>query len=376
MPIVSCNYQRVKMNFYKSLSVTLFIQRFICVSPFRINEDSSVCYSKWHIVNGILQIGLIFVIYFTGINILIEENLFSLNNPLLTRQSRLSTVIGVFEMGVTYIVFITVIVTMYVRKKGQVDFLSNINSIDKIIQEELNISLDYKGPMRRRNIFLLFFFIYHFALEYGSQFFAYSFSINFHKFFIYFFYNYQVTVARFANFSFVIYANIVRKRFEILRHCVTKKSRDFNTEESLLLITDIFKKLQKSNEILNDIFGPVNLFTSTHDFTLTASQLFMVIWILSELDISIALFKVSLMFMWFGPNLLKLIIVSNIGHATANEMKRCKRLLFIDGMKNKDTMDIVENFSLRLQHFDDNYSASNFFPIDNTLLYTVSIGTK
>ncbi|GAB0094409.1 hypothetical protein DMENIID0001_097050 [Sergentomyia squamirostris] len=360
------------LDFYTSLKYTLFIQRIFCISPFKINQDYTASFSRCYLVYGILNIVSIFVTYFMGIDLIINENIFSINNPEISRQSRLSVVIGVLEMGLTYFVFISVILTMYFTRKHQVEFLDLLRSVDKIFQEDLGVSVNYNTWRFRRNAFIVFFISYHFCFEYLFQFMSYDYELGFHKFLIFFLYNCQSTVARFTNFTFFLYVNMVRKRFELLRKAVAKNADKYTTEDSLLLVTDLFKKLQKSHETINEIFGPVNLFTATHDFTLSASQLFMVIWIVSDMSLSQATIKVFSIVLWFLPNLIKIVAVSNIGDSMATEMKKCKRVLFRGGLKNEDTMDIVENFTLRLQHYDDNYSASNFFPINNSLLYTMA----
>ncbi|XP_055683898.1 gustatory receptor 68a-like [Lutzomyia longipalpis] len=357
------------MDVFTALSAALFIQRIICVSPFCISRDGAT-YSKWYIFNGILQIVVAFVIYIMNFNELIERNLFTQSNLQFSRQSQLTSVVGVFEIGITCIVFIVVLVVMYVKKEKQVEFLELIHKTDLIFEETFKIYPNNNQKDRNiRNGSLLFFTIYHFILSIALQFITYSFELTFQSILIISLYNYQVSAARFSNLTFVFYTDLVRKRFKLLERYV--HGVNLSTEQDYLLIVDIFTTLQKSHEILNDIFGLINLFTSTHDFTFIVSQLFIVIWIANQMEKTMVFLKFIVVIFWFAPNVAKLVVVSNISEATARSIKKCKNLLYKDKKVDKTTMDIVENFSLRMKHFDDNYTAINFFPIDNTLLYTM-----
>lgn len=270
-----------------------------------------------------------------------------------------------FISGPMYII-LTWITALRKREK-LIRFLEEVFEFDTVLKEH-DLYIKYQNkicsiPCASRYILMFLFISWSVYIQYQNMVYHLS---------MYFLIAYHVTVS----FQLIELAKLLRTRFRILNHEILRiikhhsnSKKDFKSV-NLMRICSLHHHLSKLVLQFNDIFGFVTLLLFTFNFmVIVLTSFYFSAYVQSEkITASGAFLNIIPMF----ESISDTIYICNTCYTTQEELKKSAQLIHKIETEESDIIDEIEMFSLQVSNNNIHFSAAGFFPIDYTLLFSVS----
>lgn len=310
-----------KYNLWDALTVTFNVQRFFCIFPFKRKGNQIIpsllaaCYSLVSII--FYACALILAIYVLSIE-QATVRVQSVQSERSLSKSYLMIVIAIFELVFNNIGVFVIVSFSHIKKNNQILFLQKLYDIDLVIMDELKMNINYQRLRLICWSAYLTIFAYYITLNVYLFYKLHTFeSLSFGVAFMATLYQFQQTTTAITTWAYVNYVNLICNRFVLIRNVqedlfVEKKmllgSGHKYTENVSLLSTLLtsYKELCSCIDVLNNLSGSILILMIAHDFTLTTSQVYLIIWIIMD-NYGEDKFELAFaVFVWMFPNLLKM----------------------------------------------------------------------
>lgn len=300
-----------KLNLWDALKPTMILQRVYCISPFqRVGNllKPSLISSVYGFVSVILYYAL--MVYSAYLVIKIG------NVVPFFQKSYLWAVIGGFEVLFNNAGLIVLLVLCEFKKNQQLSFLNQIFDIDEVIKKDFQIEISYQSLYFKNVAAVLLCLLYYSGLTIFVLYFLYGYGLTSFGVYIFaFLYLYEQICSGTMSLSYINYVLLIRERFKILKNIqiqLTDQS-PARKQSSLLVISKLFltyKDLCSLIELVNDNYGIVLIVRIAHDFTLTTSQVYLIIWVFIDSNVTNKIELVTCVTLWMIQNIVKICLTT------------------------------------------------------------------
>ncbi|CAO1432080.1 unnamed protein product [Diamesa tonsa] len=283
-------------------------------------------------------------------------------------------------------IFFTIVA---IRKRhNQINFIERVEKIDKYIKTNLQLNVNYREYQLISLSFLIVVLVYYNLVFSFTSYFLILDLTTLGGHFMFVTYISTTTLSAIFTYGFICYVALIKDRFQIINRKLGKmvggplqsplKKNKKSLCVEMIKFTKMYKSLCGGIDDINKIYGFSMVLHFAHDFTLLTSQIFGIFYISFGVDWhEFQIWKIFGLFIWLLPNMLKMTGICLVCHLTRNQANRCSKYLkkFSNEASEDELVDMVDMFALQSIHSRTEFTASNFFPIDMSLFFTIISAT-
>lgn len=207
------------MNPIQSILPLIRVFQFFCLSPVSVLSNFRFCASFFFKVCSVLQIIVRATIFLSTI---LSDELFIRKN-----EYQIVATIDTVLICVVRLLEITILIEALIKRKLEIKFMENLQQIDEIIKNRLHVDSDY-GALYRYCVLSISIWIGIFLLAEGTL--IYLSYKNSNYFYFCLTYLPPFFVSSLTYFQIIIWVNLIKYRFKILKRFIDGMERETKTE--------------------------------------------------------------------------------------------------------------------------------------------------
>ena len=286
-------------NIYECLAILSTIQFVFGTLSFRKVRMKFVTSALTTIYTQTIQI-----IAIAGIIIGIYWKISSPEHSTILRQiSPLVLFIGAMEIVVSMISFLITTTSLHIYRRQHIQLLDRLDAVDRQLISEFNVNMNYH-KMVRKNVGVVTILMSYYILSTMSLLIQLAENDYLNMLNIAIWYTIITVGPHSCSYGHMNSADLIRIRFRLLQKLMKpefllKRYADSRIRTSKLkCLVGVYKELFGIIEMLNLVYGPSLLSILLHDFTLTTSEFYILLWKTADSDSNVIL---AVLFFMISP---------------------------------------------------------------------------
>lgn len=329
-------------NLWQSISVSLWIQRILCVSPFYLDRKTGKLKTDWK--NKLYSVTVIFA-SLVGMYITASSNVVEEVNQFMSEGGLIWRLLNAYGFIAVNFHLILNLIIIWLGLSQQMQFLENIHLIDLKFLKSFNASVDHKRFKRNLTYGTILLYIY-----YGVRIIIYEIFLiekeKIHMIIPSLMYSIKYIIINTQIFVFASYIFLIERRFQLLSIVYLKLERDYinyrkfgkfdkTTEHDFFMkflkIFELFKEISNLVTIFNDAFGWIYASQIIHSFVSSLGQMFYVFLSNADKVISWSIMVSEMVYLIFGDG-IKMFITAIAIHFVYDKVICENTFFFVDKM--------------------------------------------
>lgn len=322
-------------NLWKSIEVTLQIQRILCVSPFYLDQQTGKLKSCWMIklYSAAVTLAILSVMYTAVFNWNYTDMFVQ-----LIPSGMVWRILCYYAIASINVHFILSTIITAIGNNQQMEFLEKLKEIDEQFRTDFNASVDHKDYKQKLFYAISLFYIYFGIRLIIIVYFNYTFGIEFWVLSVgLIMYSLQYLILSTQLCALANYVFLIESRYRLTHTAYQRLYRDYNRylkleivdknienafAMKLLNIFELFRKITRVITLYDDTFGWMFANQILKTFMTVLMQVYVVFLTISDAKLHENTLSISATFIYGlvgeGLKLLLIIVALQTTYATVN----------------------------------------------------------